>query len=167
MKFTNPTLSQALLKAILLSVLICSLCRAASSYSQIPKIDRTTTPEKFDYINPFIGTGGVGASLVALSPYAQVPFGMVRVNPDTISLNFTQFNLTFGYYYYDQHIRVISHTHMVGAGVLDFGNIGFMPISSTPNEKMLKNYEYKSAYNHEEEQAFPGYYAVNLTDHEI
>lgn len=35
-----------------------------------------------------------------------------------------------GYYYYDEYIRRFTHTHLVGAGLIDYGNIGVMPVPS-------------------------------------
>jgi hypothetical protein len=34
-----------------------------------------------------------------------------------------------GYYYRDTFINMFSHSHMVGAGVADYGWVGVMPIS--------------------------------------
>jgi hypothetical protein len=82
-----------------------------------------------------------------------------------------------GYYYGDEYIRLFSHTHMVGSGVLDYGNIGVMPITKNPTlllvlialhewrthtrkEKthtqlfisaQLSNYAYRSQFSHQSE----------------
>jgi putative alpha-1,2-mannosidase len=53
---------------------------------------------------------------------AQLPFGMVRVGPDTALDGYAiPFNHFGGYYYNDNEIRLFSHLHMVGSGVLDYG----------------------------------------------
>jgi putative alpha-1,2-mannosidase len=53
-----------------------------------------------------------------------------------------------GYYYGDEYIRVFSHTHMVGAGVLDYGNIGVMPITKSPNLLLVRRHALADAHAH-------------------
>lgn len=77
------------------------------------------------YVNSFIGTGGQAFGCGALNPGPQRPFGMVRIGPDTINdvNNFVPWEHFGGYHYNDTYIRCFSHTHMVGAGVLDVRNL--------------------------------------------
>src|SRR5690606_35836850 len=42
-----------------------------------------TREEVLDYVDPFIGTSGLGFSYGGLTPAAQYPLGMVRVGPDS------------------------------------------------------------------------------------
>ena len=53
----------------------------------------------------------------------------MRLGPDTtttaIDMSYRHFS---GYNYMDTSIRAFSHTHLVGAGVDDLGNIGIMPM---------------------------------------
>ena len=86
------------------------------------------------YVDHFIGTDGEGfgywvspENTIDLQnrvggspPGAQVPFGAVRLSPDTVYFGtiFIPWNHNGGYYYGDPEIRVFSHTHMVGSGDL-------------------------------------------------
>lgn len=60
----------------------------------------------------------------------------------------------------DDEIRCFSHTHMMGAGVVDYGNVGVMPTSEL-NSKMVTNNGYRSKFNHKNETASPGRYDDN------
>eukprot|EP01113_Clastostelium_recurvatum_P026084 TRINITY_DN3130_c0_g1_i1.p1 TRINITY_DN3130_c0_g1~~TRINITY_DN3130_c0_g1_i1.p1 ORF type:complete len:774 (-),score=142.72 TRINITY_DN3130_c0_g1_i1:74-2395(-) len=122
-------------------------------------------PFPLQYVNTFIGTGGDGYGVGSTPPGPQVPFGSLRVGPDTsavgdVSLPFLHFG---GYYYNDYYVRCFSHTHMVGAGVQDYGTIGIMPVSAASITKgIVSSYGYRSTFTHEEETAQPGYYSVLL-----
>ena len=120
-------------------------------------------------VDTHIGTGGVGYGIASIPSGSQAPFGMVRLCPDTVALNDTwiSFNHDGGYYYPDKHIRVFSHIHMDGAGVTDFGNIGFMPVSQKITDKLVSNYAFRSGFSHDKETAHAGYYSVYLEDHKV
>eukprot|EP01119_Soliformovum_irregulare_P012554 TRINITY_DN3269_c0_g2_i4.p1 TRINITY_DN3269_c0_g2~~TRINITY_DN3269_c0_g2_i4.p1 ORF type:complete len:741 (+),score=200.96 TRINITY_DN3269_c0_g2_i4:19-2241(+) len=122
-----------------------------------------------DYVDPFIGTGGEGFGIGSTPPGAQRPFGLVRLSPDTVAFDniFIPWNHFGGYYHGDGHIRIFSHTHMVGSGVLDYGNIGFMPFTSIPTSDDITNYGFRSSFSHENEEARPGYYKVLLDDPQV
>ena len=90
--------------------------------------DKTATPEKsqqpvnlIDYVNPFIATGGIGYGVGCAYPGAGIPFGMVKVSPDTSN----EFSSSDGYYrgggyhYDDVHIEGFSHMHLHGIGLTD------------------------------------------------
>ena len=66
-----------------------------------------------------------------------------------------------GYHFSDNHIRSFSHTHVVGAGVGDWGNIGVMPVLGVTKATITNN-GYWSNYSHNNEIATPGYYSVLL-----
>ena len=57
-------------------------------------------------------------------PGATVPFGMVRLSPETASLytNTRAYN-TSGYYYGDNKIIGFSHTRLAGTGATDGGHL--------------------------------------------
>jgi len=68
----------------------------------------------------------------------------------------------------DSHIRAFSHTHTVGAGLPDYGNVGVMPVRvDVPTDDLVARHNYRSAFDHATEQMFPGYYAVLLDDHQV
>lgn len=64
-------------------------------------------------------------------------------------------------------IRSFSHTHLVGAGICDYGQLGIMPISVPPSASMLSNRAFYSDFSHVNESAHPGYYQVELLSHKI
>jgi len=89
------------------------------------------TPDPYGkFVNNFIGTGGFPAWVCGMNfPGATVPFGMVRLSPETISL-FPENNLlipdkkalnTSGYYYGDNRMLGFSHTRLAGTGATDGG----------------------------------------------
>jgi len=56
---------------------------------------------------------------------------MARVGPDTSNKYkvWLDFEHCGGYYYADTFINMFSHLHLVGAGVVDYGWLGVIPIS--------------------------------------
>eukprot|EP00004_Rigifila_ramosa_P011900 TRINITY_DN2549_c0_g1_i1.p1 TRINITY_DN2549_c0_g1~~TRINITY_DN2549_c0_g1_i1.p1 ORF type:complete len:761 (+),score=153.82 TRINITY_DN2549_c0_g1_i1:22-2304(+) len=110
-----------------------------------------------------IGTGGGGYGIGHNNPGPQYPFGAFRLGPDT-SLDgvWIEFNHFGGYYWRDTHIRAFSHTHFVGGGVADYGNIGIMPVSVPVSDSLITRYAYRSAFSKSTEVMYPGYYGVFL-----
>lgn len=121
-----------------------------------------TPEEAFNAVNPFIGSGGVGYGYAALTPAAQAPVGLVKLGPDTTNggahPDITHFS---GYYYTDPHIRGFSHTHFVGTGVADYGNLRVV-VGEDPS-KMIRSGYYVS-YDSASQVAQPGYYQVNISE---
>ena len=124
------------------------------------------------WVNPFIGTGGFPTYTSAKDiPGVTVPFGMVRLSPDT------QFFLdplwaeggsisTAGYYYGDHKIMGFSHTRMIGTGAYEGGHFRVIPSSGENSQKDYLERRY-SPFSHQDEVAFPGYYAVKLPRQEV
>jgi predicted alpha-1,2-mannosidase len=117
------------------------------------------------WVNPFIGTGGFPSYTSGdVIPGVTVPFGMVRLSPDTRFFMGRDFFdeptvSTAGYYYADNHIMGFSHTRLIGTGAYDGGHFRVYP---TTGDKSSDNY-LKGKYHrftHTNEIAFPGYYAV-------
>ncbi len=116
------------------------------------------------YVNPFIGTGGYYYNCINNFSGATVPFGMVRLSPDTKSwiVGYTALN-SAGYYYPDNKIIGFSHTRLSGTGATDGGIFRVMPVVGKISKKMLsKGVAVK--FSHADEKAFPGYYAINLPE---
>jgi predicted alpha-1,2-mannosidase len=111
-----------------------------------------------------IGTGGLGYGIGGLSPGPQVPFGLVRLGPDT-SLDgvLIPWRHGGGYHAQDTHIRYFSHLHSAGAGMLDGGNIGVMAAHEVTLD-VVTGYGYRSRFRAATEVLEPGYYAVTLED---
>lgn len=126
------------------------------------KEEKAIVKPPVDYVNPFIGTGGDGFGVGSTFPGASMPFGMVKLSPDTtdrgLQLGFYHCG---GYRYQDPEIRGFSHTHFSGTGVADYGNVRVMPVIGISDEKTDES-GYRITYSHENEFAEPGYYSVLL-----
>ncbi len=121
------------------------------------------------FVNPFIGTGGFPTYTAADDiPGATVPFGMVRLSPDTKFFLGSLFGdeetvSTAGYYYGDNKIMGFSHTRLVGTGAYDGGHFRVVPTSEEDGPERYLEGRF-SKFSHNEEIAFPGYYAVKLPE---
>ncbi|MBB5716747.1 GH92 family glycosyl hydrolase [Sphingomonas aerophila] len=121
----------------------------------------------YDKVDTFIGTGGEGHTF----PGAVAPFGMVQLSPDTdTSCQIRDcYSHAAGYRYDDPTIQGFSHTHFSGAGHSDLGDFLVMPVSGDavplePGDPKVPGSGYRSRFNHADEVAQPGYYAVTLAD---
>jgi predicted alpha-1,2-mannosidase len=119
-------------------------------------------------VDPFIGTGPDGHTF----PGATVPFGMVQLSPDTQIRPFKQsYRWAAGYRYEDTTILGFSHTHFSGSGHSDLGDVLLQPISGKvqlePGDVEKPGSGYRSRFRHQQEQAQPGYYAVDLLDYGV
>ncbi len=136
----------------LLAMLVSSL--ASPSYAE----DFTAA------VDPWIGSGGHGHVFVG----ASVPFGGVQVGPN----NFHQgWDWCSGYHYSDHVLAGFSHLHLSGTGIADLGDILVMPFTGKlvtgPGSLKDPDNGYASRYRHDREQVHPGFYAVDLLDHDV
>jgi len=144
-----------------------SLCLVANANAAKTIEDNTI------WVDPFIGTGGDGHTF----PGAVVPFGMVQLSPDTASVSrgvdpqSEIYKHSAGYHYDDSTITGFSHTHFSGTGHSDLGDLLIMPFTGTAHTEVgtVENPDsgYRSRFSHDNEQASPGYYAVELSDYNI
>lgn len=110
-------------------------------------------------VDPFIGTGGVGAfgdtneGVTADFPGAVAPFGMITWSPDTPTQPTSS-----GYWYHDTSITGFSMTHVAGAGCQIFGDFDVLPTSGAITDPT----HVQQSFTHFDETASPGYYAVTL-----
>jgi predicted alpha-1,2-mannosidase len=110
-----------------------------------------TTPAPYNLVDPFIGTAGGGNTF----PGATLPFGMVQWSPDT--------NQDAWYRHDEKTIYGFSLTHLSGAGCPLYGDFAVLPIADALTVSPGANIAaYAQAFNHGNEQAHPGYYAVTL-----
>lgn len=117
-------------------------------------------------VDPFIGTGGFGFNYAAQTPAAQVPLGMVRLGPDTTRNGaHVEFHHFSGYYFDDPQVRGFSHTHFVGTGIVDYGNIRVLPWRDLDPEAAPG--DLFTAIDKDAERAHPGYYSVQLPDQDV
>ena len=118
-------------------------------------------------VNPFIGTGGYPWVCAHNYPGASLPFGMVRLSPETASaLTNRRGKSTSGYHYGDNKICGFSHTRLSGTGATDGGHFLVIPVSGPIKKKKYSSGHF-SKFSHKDETAFPGYYAVKLHDGNI
>ena len=130
---------------------------------------KTFVPGQYGkYVNNFIGTGGFPAWVCGHDfPGATVPFGMVRLSPETVSLyRSTKALNTSGYYYGDSRMLGFSHTRLVGTGATDGGHFLFTPTSKRSNDIKYQDDFYHS-FSHKDESAIPGYYSVKFKKENI
>ncbi len=121
------------------------------------EMPQVSAGEYGQYVDPFIGTGGTPWTCAMLSPAATVPFGSVRLGPDTCFAGGTyliKMN-TSGYYYEQGHIKGFSHSRLSGTGAEDYCCFRVTPAIG-------KNKAGIMTYSHSFEEASPGYYSVYL-----
>ena len=140
-----------------------------------PAIWADSKKEPVAYVNPMIGTSGMGHTF----PGACAPFGIVQLSPetDTIPQNIDGryvgkvYAYCAGYQHADPTIVGFSHTHLSGTGHSDLGDVMIMPqtgaLKLNPGTADKPENGYRSRFSHETEVAEPGYYAVDLTDYNI
>lgn len=114
-------------------------------------------------VNPFIGSGGNPYVCGNVSPAATVPFGMVRLGPDTAAKSGRRATNTSGYYYGDDHILGFSHTRLSGTGARDGGNFLVLPCTESDSPPGARP-KREVRLDHRQERAFPGYYAITLPE---
>ena len=138
-------------------------------------------------VNPFIGTSGFVIALPegdlkyadlenaeAVWPFGggcypgpQWPFGMVQLSPD---LNTNKYSSLGGYHYSDSTVMGFVHQHTSGNGrfpdwILVMPTVGELFLDPSTCSEPDKGY--RSRFSHTDEKAWPGYYAVKLSDYDI
>ena len=103
------------------------------------------------FVDPFIGTGEHGHTF----PGATRPNAMVQFSPDTHLIGW---DASSGYHATDSTIYAFSLTHLSGTGVGDLGDVAVLPYSGADSLKPVARFAKK------DEQASPGYYAVELSN---
>lgn len=153
------------LTASFLLVSIILVCAVAPTLAQPSK---SSSKSAFEYVNPFIGTGGEGHCY----PGATVPFGMVQPSPDTRLPDFNKkaFPWCAGYQHADDSIIGFSQTHFSGTGHSDLGDVLIMPFATKPrfDAAVRPLYGLPARFakkdGKKEEWAEPGYYAAVLQE---
>jgi predicted alpha-1,2-mannosidase len=164
------------MKKIILMVL--AIVNIYSCQQQPSKSETTSDSHKnfTQYVNPFIGTSKMGHTF----PGATAPFGMVQLSPQTNfqvmfnddgSYNKKTYEYCAGYQYRDSTILGFSHTNFSGTGHSDLGDFLIMPtigkLILDPLETPEKGKGFYSTFSHDEEEASPGYYKVELDSYGI
>src|SRR5687768_15162721 len=100
-----------------------------------PVLPEVTDP--LAYVDPRIGTGGLGFAHGSCFVGAAAPHGLVKIGPDTNgpfgTVNFLHYS---GYYADDDRVRGFSHVHLHGAGATDYGVLSFMPVPAFDANKL-------------------------------
>ena len=137
------------------------LCFAPlTTLSAQPAAEREAADSLTAYVDPFIATGGNRHVCGNNPPAATVPFGMVRLGPDTISATGATATNMSGYFYDDPHIIGFSHTRLCGTGAIDGGHLRVIPArAGSPLDELRQQ---RLEFSHDEESASPGYYSVTL-----
>lgn len=143
-----------------LFILLLSLLNACQSDTYLT----APTNSPLRYVDPYIGTDGHGHVFLG----ANVPFGAVQVGPT----NFTRgWDWCSGYHYSDSVMIGFAQTHLSGTGIGDLGDVMLMPytgkLKTNPGTQEDPFSGYASYYDHEQEQAEPGFYQVNLQTYDI
>jgi predicted alpha-1,2-mannosidase len=147
-------------------------------YRQTPTFTPTSTPTAtvelawappplIQYVDPFIGSGGVGFGFGSAVTGAVAPFGMVRLSPDTTKSGTpVPFYHYSGYYYDDETILGFSHLHFHGTGAAGYGDLLVMPVPGFSPDKITPAH-YRSHFSKSTEIAAPGYYSARLDNGNI
>lgn len=116
------------------------------------------------WVDPRIGTGGIGFAVGTTYPGPQMPFGMAKPGPDTSKNGKSEgFSHCSGYAYGDDTIEGFSLARVHGAGIADYGGLALMPTAGMTAAKARPR-SHGSRFSHDTEVAKPGYYAVTLAD---
>ncbi|MCB9052298.1 MAG: glycoside hydrolase family 92 protein [Lewinellaceae bacterium] len=128
----------------LLLLLAVTACTSESATAPEEERDHTSL------VDVFIGTGAHGHTY----PGAVLPFGMVQLSPD----NGTEgWDWCSGYHYSDTVIAGFSHLHLSGTGIGDLCDISVMPYLAQDIQAGAPQ-----SFNHNQEQASPGFYGVTF-----
>ncbi|HWG13503.1 MAG TPA: GH92 family glycosyl hydrolase [Streptosporangiaceae bacterium] len=116
----------------------------------------TPVKDPASLVNPLIGTGAGGAVVgqVDTFPGPVTPFGMLQWSPDTPSRPDGG-----GYNYDDDSTLGFSLTHISGPGCAAFGDVPILPTVGSIGSDPQSTTE---SFNHNQEQATPGYYEAEL-----
>ena len=142
----QPQTKHRLRQLPLLALALAGLSACSTSSQQPAPSDRLLS-----FVDPFIGTGEHGHTF----PGATRPNAMVQFSPDTHLIGW---DASSGYHATDSTIYAFSLTHLSGTGVGDLGDVAVLPYSGTDSLKPV------ACFAKKDEQASPGYYAVELAN---
>ena len=128
-------------------------------------VSQAQVKEPVEYVDPFIGTDFFGHTF----PGASLPNALVHLSPDVHTEGWTY---CAGYIYSESSIMGFSHTHWSGVGMVNGGEVLLMPTTGkklqiVPGPLDDPDAGYRSRFDHDEEQASPGYYSVKLKDYDV
>lgn len=148
---------------LLMGYVVLPFVSNANAHSNTSIVEVTgDSKQPINYVDCFIGTSN---SRWMLGPYAQVPFGMVQIGPDNQGNKWMG-----GYEYAINSIAGFSHIHAwTMGGLMLMPTTADLALSNPGPDSPYKgaNAGYHSRILKETEKATPGYYAVNLYDHQV
>jgi predicted alpha-1,2-mannosidase len=160
---------------LFIGLIILNSCNEQSSNTK-SSISETTKIDYTQFVNPFIGTSKMGH----VFPGATTPFGMVQLSPQTNfevmfkedgSYNSKAYEYCAGYQHRDSTIIGFAHTNMSGTGHADLGDFLIMPTTGdlvlSPLKTDNREKGFYSVFSHDNEEASPGYYKVDLESYNI
>ncbi|PTB41856.1 glycoside hydrolase family 92 protein [Trichoderma asperellum CBS 433.97] len=117
------------------------------------------------YVNPFIGTAGpdgTGANSGDTFPGVSVPFGVVKLGPDTTEMNPS--TNAFAGYTPDGNVTAFTCFHECGiGGASKYGVVGHMPLTTLSGVNVLDNTTYQQP-RVSVDRASVGYYRSDLAN---
>lgn len=117
-----------------------------------------------DWVDPRIGTGGLGFGHGSCFVGAAAPHGLAKPGPDTNGpFGTVSFQHYSGYFAEDNRIRGFSSLHLHGTGATDYGILSLMPVTAFDPSK-TKVTDYETLFAKEDEHASAGYYEVKLAN---
>lgn len=142
---------------------VCALLACAGCGSEGTRFGPPADAPLAGYVDPFIGTDGEGQTF----PGAVMPWGMASPSPhttyhtiaDLLELDFLEAGVsTSGYRFDEPEIFGFGVTHLSGTGCPD---LGVPVVAATTGDIPTSHEDFASRYH--SEQAFAGYYAVELS----
>ncbi|HEU0032669.1 MAG TPA: GH92 family glycosyl hydrolase [Kofleriaceae bacterium] len=142
------------------AVVLALACACGGDDAPPPIAPEVTDPVA--YVDPRIGTGGLGFAHGSCFVGAVAPHGLVKAGPDTSGpFGTVSFQHYSGYWGGDDKIRGFSQVHMHGTGATDYGVLSLMPVAAfDPGKTSVVDYETKFAKD--AEHAAAGRYEVTL-----
>lgn len=154
------------MRALLLGLAWVSLTGACQrNAADEPLVSSPIEPyDPLPFVDPMIGTDGLGAQIANVNPGATWPLGLVLAGPNTRTVNGAPaFYHCAGYHYPDTHIGGFAHIHGHGIGVTDYGAVHLMPRARF-DAAHLDVRARMAPFSHDDEQATVGRYRVKLGD---
>ncbi len=146
------------------TLLFLGACFANFENFDWPRADRlSSTATLVDYVDPFIGTSGLWWASGHVSPAATVPFGIVKLGPDSSILGKTLSHS--GYAKNDPELVGFSLTRYSGTGVGEGGILRVKPFNDEEQFAKLNSKRYIA--DKRTEKASAGYYSVYLHSEKI
>jgi putative alpha-1,2-mannosidase len=142
---------------------LCGLLVGACGGDDAPPIAPEVT-DAVAYVDPTIGSGGLGFGYGSCFVGAAAPHGLVKLGPDTNgAFGTSSFQHYSGYFSDDDKIQGFSHVHLHGAGASDYGVLSVMPVVAfDPAKQSVVDYETRFAKA--DEHAAAGRYEVTLAN---